>query len=117
MHSVNLGCLEVEPTQRDPDDFVLCFPKVSKTSSCCMTGPGWCLIRQNAVQILLDRLKNDVTRLPAVKALAQIAQSPLQLSLAPHVKPLLAELISFLRKANRPLRQASLATLNVSTHF
>ena len=69
------------------------------------------------MQILLDRLKNDVTRLPAVKALAKIAQSPLQLSLAPYVKPLLTELISFLRKANRPLRQASLTTLNVSSLY
>ncbi len=64
-------------------------------------------------QIILERLHNDVTRLPAVKAFNKIARSPLGLSLAPHVQPLLAELISFLRKANRQLRQASLAALEV----
>lgn len=63
--------------------------------------------------MLLDRLRNDITRLPAVKAFTKIAQSPLQLSLAPHVQALLPELISFLRKANRPLRQASLAAITV----
>ena len=67
-----------------------------------------------ALQVLLDRMKNDITRLPAVKAFTKVAQSPLQLSLAPHVQALLPELISFLRKANRPLRQASLAAIDVS---
>ena len=73
----------------------------------------WRSVIASSVQILLDRLKNDVTRLPAVKAFAKIAQSPLDLALAAYVQPLVLELIAFLRKANRLLRQASLATLNV----
>ena len=65
------------------------------------------------VQVLLDRLRNEITRLTTVKAFTRIAESPLQLSFGPHMQPLLAELISFLRKANRPLRQASLSAIDV----
>ena len=62
----------------------------------------------------MERLKNEITRLTAVKALAVVAHSPLQLPLSAALAPALSELTSFLRKANRPLRQATLATLRVS---
>ncbi|DBB08467.1 hypothetical protein WJX82_000009 [Trebouxia sp. C0006] len=65
------------------------------------------------LQVLLERLRNEITRLTAVKAFASIAQSPLSLNLSPVLEPLLAELTSFLRKANRVLRQASLSALEV----
>lgn len=67
----------------------------------------WC-------QVLLERLRNEITRLTAVKAFASIAQSVLSLDLSPVLEPLVAELTSFLRKANRVLRQASLSALEVS---
>jgi cullin-associated NEDD8-dissociated protein 1 len=66
-----------------------------------------------AVQELLDRLRNETTRLAAVKAFIRIAQSRLQVDMSPVLEPLLAELTSYLRKANRQLRQASLAALEV----
>ncbi len=65
------------------------------------------------MQVLLDRLRNSTTRLTAVKAFTEIAESPLPLDLSPVLEPLLAELTSYLRKANRQLRQASLAALEV----
>lgn len=64
----------------------------------------------------MERLKNEITRLTAVKALAEVAHSPLQLPLSAALAPALSELTSFLRKANRPLRQATLATLRVSVN-
>ena len=64
-------------------------------------------------QVLLERLRNEITRLTAVKAFALIAQSSLNLDLSPVLEPLLAELTSFLRKANRVLRQASLSAIEV----
>ena len=65
-------------------------------------------------QVLLERLRNEITRLTAVKAFASIAQSPLSLDLSPVLPPLMAELTGFLRKANRVLRQASLSAIEVS---
>ncbi|CAI5478422.1 unnamed protein product [Closterium sp. Yama58-4] len=62
--------------------------------------------------LLLDRLRNEITRLTAVKAFGTIAESPLHINLSSVLDPTLAELTSFLRKANRSLRQASLCTLN-----
>ena len=66
------------------------------------------------MQVLLERLRNEITRLTAVKAFASIAQSSLDLDLSPVLEPLLAELTTFLRKANRVLRQASLAAIEVA---
>lgn len=71
-----------------------------------------CLV--DAAQILLDRLRNETTRVTAVKAFTKIAESPLDLDLSPVLEPLLSELVSYLRKANRQLRQASLVGLEVT---
>jgi cullin-associated NEDD8-dissociated protein 1 len=63
---------------------------------------------------LLERARGDATRLAAVKALHALAASPLPAlapALAPLAAPLAAELTSYLRKASRPLRAASLAAL------
>lgn len=70
----------------------------------------WCWL-----QVLLERLRNEITRLTAVKAFASIAQSPLSMDLSPVLEPLLAELTGFLRKANRVLRQAALSAIEVTT--
>jgi len=64
-------------------------------------------------QVLVERLRNEITRLMAVKALADVARSPLRLPLDAVLAPALPELTSFLRKANRQLRQASLSALQV----
>jgi hypothetical protein len=55
------------------------------------------------LRALLDRLRNETTRLPAVKAVAAVAASPLPLpALAgPVAAGFVAELTSFLRKSNR----------------
>lgn len=60
---------------------------------------------------LLDRLRNEITRLPAVKAFATLAHSPLELGLDASLDASMPELTSFLRKANRQLRSASLVAL------
>ncbi|XP_030891405.1 cullin-associated NEDD8-dissociated protein 2 isoform X2 [Leptonychotes weddellii] len=62
--------------------------------------------------LLLDRLRNEITRLPAVKALTLVAVSPLRLDLQPVVAEALPVLASFLRKNQRALRLATLAALD-----
>ncbi|KAI3438733.1 hypothetical protein D9Q98_001153 [Chlorella vulgaris] len=74
-------------------------------------GPGVGGGGAEVLRVLLDRLKNDITRLTAVKALATIARSPLNIDLSSVLAPALTELTGFLRKSNRQLRQASLAAL------
>jgi cullin-associated NEDD8-dissociated protein 1 len=68
-----------------------------------------------AMAVMLERLRNEITRLTAVRAFEAIASSPLELPLAETISPLLSELCSFLRKNNRSLRQASLLTLHALT--
>ena len=66
----------------------------------------------NCLPIFLDRLKNEITRLTAVKALISIAKSELKIEL----KPILAEsmpiLAGFLRKNQRALKMSSLTLLD-----
>ncbi|WOL01566.1 cullin-associated NEDD8-dissociated protein 1 [Canna indica] len=62
--------------------------------------------------ILVDRMGNEITRLTAVKAFAVIANSPLRIDLSCVLEQVVSELTTFLRKANRALRQATLGTLN-----
>eukprot|EP00250_Pteridium_aquilinum_P018481 c24109_g1_i1 orf=324-4016(+) len=62
--------------------------------------------------VLLERLRNEITRLTAVKAFATIAESSLKIDLSSVLEQVIIELTTFLRKANRALRQASLYTLN-----
>lgn len=62
--------------------------------------------------VLLERLRNEITRLTAVKAFATIAESPLKIDLSCVLEQVIIELTTFLRKTYRALRQASLYTLN-----
>ncbi|XP_069340513.1 cullin-associated NEDD8-dissociated protein 2 isoform X2 [Eulemur rufifrons] len=62
--------------------------------------------------LLLDRLRNEITRLPAVKALTLVAVSPLRLDLQLILAEALPILASFLRKNQRALRLATLAALD-----
>ena len=66
------------------------------------------------MQVLVERLKNDITRLPAIKAFVRIADSPLQLSLSSIQQSLVTHLLSYLQMANRTLRQGGLDALDVS---
>jgi len=63
--------------------------------------------------ILQDRLTNEITRLTTVKAIENIASSRLHLDLSPILSESIKELSSFLRKANRALKQSSLSTLSI----
>jgi cullin-associated NEDD8-dissociated protein 1 len=62
--------------------------------------------------LLLERLGNEITRLAAIKAITLVAQSSLLPDLAAVAPAIVKELATFLRKANRPLRQASLTALD-----
>mmetsp|Transcript_56920 Transcript_56920/g.180106 ORF Transcript_56920/g.180106 Transcript_56920/m.180106 type:complete len:694 (+) Transcript_56920:1730-3811(+) len=61
--------------------------------------------------MLLDRLRNEITRLAAVKALRTASDSPLALDLSPVAEAAVGELTGFLRKSNRALRRSSLEAL------
>lgn len=65
------------------------------------------------LQILLERLKSETTRLTSVKALTVIAGSTLELPLELYITPAVEEFTLFLKKANMVLRQASLRALEV----
>ncbi|ORX60348.1 TIP120-domain-containing protein [Hesseltinella vesiculosa] len=68
-----------------------------------------------AWQMLLDRLKNEVTRLISVRTLAIVSQSPLAAGPELEQSVLLAvdDIALLLRKSNRSLRIASLECLNI----
>jgi cullin-associated NEDD8-dissociated protein 1 len=61
--------------------------------------------------VFVDRLRNEITRLAAVKAVSMIASSPLRLDLKAIVAEAMPLLASFLRKNNRALRLATLELL------
>lgn len=67
---------------------------------------------QPSLSLLLERLRNEITRLPAVRALTLVALSPLRLNLQPIVAEVLPLLASFLRKNQRALRLATLFALD-----
>ncbi|XP_049622215.1 cullin-associated NEDD8-dissociated protein 2 isoform X2 [Suncus etruscus] len=67
---------------------------------------------QPSLSLLLERLRNEITRLPAVRALTLVALSPLKLNLQPIVAEALPLLASFLRKNQRALRLATLFALD-----
>jgi hypothetical protein len=69
------------------------------------------------LKTLLDRLRNEITRLPAVRAFNTLADSPLPLDFSTVLEPAVQELTSFLRKALRPLRLAALLALEVSKSY
>jgi len=65
--------------------------------------------------VLLDRLKNEITRLTACKTFNLIAKSDQNIDLKSVLSGVVQELASYLRKNNRTLRQASLTTLSTLT--
>eukprot|EP01119_Soliformovum_irregulare_P025203 TRINITY_DN9265_c1_g3_i1.p1 TRINITY_DN9265_c1_g3~~TRINITY_DN9265_c1_g3_i1.p1 ORF type:complete len:1236 (-),score=487.10 TRINITY_DN9265_c1_g3_i1:55-3762(-) len=66
---------------------------------------------QGVLKVLVERLSNEITRLTAVKAFETIASSPLHVDLSAVLPDVVRELASFLRKANRQLKQSSLTAL------
>ena len=66
----------------------------------------------NCLPIFLDRLKNEITRLTAVKALICIARSELKIDLKPILADSMPILASFLRKNQRTLKLNSLNLLD-----
>jgi hypothetical protein len=70
------------------------------------------------LKILLDRLRNEITRLTAVRAVADIAASPLKIDISSVLADTIKELSSFLRKQNRQLKQQTLnALVAVVQHY
>ena len=67
----------------------------------------------NCLPIFLERLKNEITRLTAVKAVTMIAASPLKINLNPILSECVPILASFLRKNHRALRLSTLQCLDV----
>jgi len=63
------------------------------------------------LSLLMEKLKNEITRTPTLKALAAIATSPLQIDLSPILEGAVEELALFLRQQSRPLKLATLETL------
>ncbi|XP_059481550.1 cullin-associated NEDD8-dissociated protein 1 isoform X2 [Neocloeon triangulifer] len=63
--------------------------------------------------IILDRLRNEITRLTTVKALTKVAGSPLHINLQPVLVDAMPILGSFLRKNQRALKLATLTLLDV----
>ena len=63
--------------------------------------------------IFLERLKNEITRLTAVKALIRIASSELKIDLKPILNESMPILAGFLRKNQRTLKLSSLALLDI----
>lgn len=68
---------------------------------------------QRTLQIFLERLKNEITRLTAVKALSIIATSPLKIDIRPILTEGIPILGSFLRKNQRALKLNTLTALNI----
>lgn len=68
---------------------------------------------QPTLRIFLERLRNEITRLAAVKALTLVAGSPLKIDLRPVLGEGFPILASFLRQSQRALRLSALTALDV----
>lgn len=67
---------------------------------------------QECLPIFLERLRNEITRLTAVKALTKVAASPLRIDLRPVMAEAVPILGSFLRKNQRALKLSTLILLD-----
>lgn len=71
--------------------------------------------RKKAFEILLERLRNEITRLTSVNVIVEIAQSPLTIDVSSILGAVVEELSDFLRQTSRQLKQASLKALDTIT--
>lgn len=62
--------------------------------------------------VMLDRLRNETTRIITLKALSTIAHSPLSVDLSSVCSDVVLECSTYLRKNDRALKQAALTSLN-----
>jgi cullin-associated NEDD8-dissociated protein 1 len=68
--------------------------------------------------LLVDRLRNEITRLTCVKALTVIASSPFRIDFSPLLPEAFPILASFLRKNQRALKLATLTLLDtICRHY
>ena len=65
-----------------------------------------------SLKLLLDRLKNEITRLTCVKALTKVANSSFRLDLSPLLPEAFPILATFLRKNQRALKLETLTLLD-----
>ena len=92
----------------------------------CHLGDDPAVQLDRVLPVLLERLRNEITRVTTVKTFAALAVAKLDLKLGSALpgatgsvlQAAVSELCSFLRKSSRPLRQASLTTLSalVASH-
>jgi len=69
--------------------------------------------KKKALSILLDRLKNEITRLTTVNVLIEIATSPLNIDISAILGDAVSELADYLRQNSRQLKQSCLRALDV----
>lgn len=67
--------------------------------------------------LLQDRLKNEITRLTAVKALTMIANSKLRIDITSILRDSIPILAGFLRKNQRALKLSTLVLLETLVSF
>ena len=119
----------VEPLYRVVERRLQAQDQDQEVKECAITCMGTMLIHfaDHAVvepavvlPIILERMRNEITRVTAVKTFGHISSAKLDVQLtaplpsgATVVQAVLAELCTFLRKSNRPLRQAALVTLEL----
>ncbi|KAL3888576.1 hypothetical protein ACJMK2_001063 [Sinanodonta woodiana] len=87
---------------------ISCMGQIIRNLGDCLTNE-----LKECLPILLERLKNEITRLTAVKALTMIAGSPLKIDLRPVLGEGIPILSTFLRKNQRALKLSTLACLDV----
>ena len=66
----------------------------------------------DALSLLVERLKNEITRLTSIKAFIMIASSPFKINFAPYLGTAIPILAGFLRKNQRTLKISSLILLD-----
>eukprot|EP00743_Colponemidia_sp_Colp-15_P002918 GILK01003157.1.p1 GENE.GILK01003157.1~~GILK01003157.1.p1 ORF type:complete len:1261 (+),score=324.06 GILK01003157.1:67-3783(+) len=66
----------------------------------------------STLPLILERLRNEVTRVAAVKTLARISDASVDVDLRPILSDSIVELCTFLHKQSRSLKQLTLDTLS-----
>ena len=66
----------------------------------------------NVLNLLLERMSNDITRVSALKTIGKIAQSPLKIDVSCILADATEELANFLRQHSRSLKMSSLETIS-----
>ncbi|CAM9429024.1 unnamed protein product, partial [Choristocarpus tenellus] len=101
------------------------FPRLSahdidqEIKECAITSMGLLLAHlaselsaqlPEVLSLLMDRLRNEITRMSTLKALALVSTSPLEVDISSILAPATEELAMFLRQQSRTLKQTTLET-------